>query len=423
MKKQSIISSVIIILSSLLLFAYDAISDNRAIEPAAIRGTVECAARPLTQADSILPLDTSVRLRLTSTVYGYLPDWKYPAAVEDLRYDMLTHISVFSFRLNRDMSLSAPAGWPWIGMINQAHQNGVKVIMTVFTQDTETISLLLNDHALRESFAAEVSRLVGLYKLDGVNIDFEDISRAERGRLLNTFLESVRLKVHADNPGSEVSFAGPAVNWGGWDFVGLSDAVDYIFVMSYDYYDKNSPVSGPASSLKGEYYSVANTFTDKTQGYGAITQSNPEKLILGVPFYGYHWKTETEDVHSPNVKFVENTQYKYNAVDVLRYKRIWDKSYNVPWYKYQQDGQWHQVWYEDNRSIGLKYDFAMIKGLKGVGMWALGFDGGRAELWNEIKRRFYVEDGMWLAEKKYSPKKALQQPFIATKLRQQLGKG
>ena len=42
--------------------------------------------------------------------------------------------------------------------------------------------------------------------------------------------------VHSWSPDLEVSFAGPAVNWSGWDFNGLVNSCDYIFIMGYDFY-------------------------------------------------------------------------------------------------------------------------------------------------------------------------------------------
>ena len=36
-----------------------------------------------------------------------------------------------------------------------------------------------------------------------------------------------------DYPDAEISFAGPAVNWSGWELEGLALACDYIFIMGY----------------------------------------------------------------------------------------------------------------------------------------------------------------------------------------------
>ena len=49
---------------------------------------------------------------------------------------------------------------------------------------------------------------------------------------------------------------------------------------------------------------------------------------------------------------------------------------------------WRQAYYEDVRSLGLKYDFIKEKNLRGVGIWALGYDGSYPELWDLLEEKF-----------------------------------
>ena len=48
---------------------------------------------------------------------------------------------------------------------------------------------------------------------------------------------------------------------------------------------------------------------------------------------------------------------------------------------------WRQLWYDDPDSFGAKVDVALESGLAGVGIWALGFDGERPELWSALRQR------------------------------------
>ena len=59
----------------------------------------------------------------------------------------------------------------------------------------------------------------------------------------------------------------------------------------------------------------------------------------------------------------------------------------TPWYHYNNNG-WNQGWYDDSLSLSLKYDFALFNDLKGVGIWALGYDDGRPELWELLHAKF-----------------------------------
>jgi hypothetical protein len=69
------------------------------------------------------------------------------------------------------------------------------------------------------------------------------------------------------------------------------------------------------------------------------------------------------------------------------YGRIWDSYSLTPWYKYQSP-DWYQGWYDDSVSLGIKYDYVNSQNLKGIGIWALSYDGSNTELWNTISSKF-----------------------------------
>jgi hypothetical protein len=46
---------------------------------------------------------------------------------------------------------------------------------------------------------------------------------------------------------------------------------------------------------------------------------------------------------------------------------------------------WRQLWYDDVDSVLAKVGLARRKGLRGVGIWALGYDGDRSELWSALR--------------------------------------
>jgi hypothetical protein len=47
-----------------------------------------------------------------------------------------------------------------------------------------------------------------------------------------------------------------------------------------------------------------------------------------------------------------------------------------------------ECWYDDEYTLNKKYDFALSKKLKGVGIWALGYDNGYTALWTLIDKKF-----------------------------------
>ena len=125
---------------------------------------------------NIIPLDKTVERTLTKAVFGYLPDWEYlNNAHRNFDYNLLSHIAAFDFGVTANGSISNPAGWPWTSLINEAHQNGVKVVMCVINFDisnTEMHNLLVTE-SIRQNFIKNTKSIIATYNLDGINIDFE----------------------------------------------------------------------------------------------------------------------------------------------------------------------------------------------------------------------------------------------------------
>lgn len=338
--------------------------------------------------------------RMNKVVFGYLPEWMLNTARSYLQYNLLTHIAIFPFNVKSNGDLSYPKDWPWNDVIKKAHLNDVKVILTVFSQDMNTIHILLTNEKLKLRFFETLRNTLIKYKLDGVNIDFESLRGEDKSVRINTFMKDLTEYLHTHIPDSEVSIAGPAVNWDGmWDLSELATSCDYIFVMSYCYFGSWSKISGPAATLTGRKYCIDSTFTNRQTGYGSILEKQPESLVLGVPYYSNYWITQTQEPHSPVNRFLGNLTYIEAAEFASKYARMWHEDYNVPWYLAEVNGEWHQLWFDGPVSIGLKFDYAISKQLRGVGIWALGFDKDRKELWNLIDDKFSIEVPAVLAER------------------------
>jgi len=316
-----------------------------------------------------------------ATIFGYLPYWESAANV---RWQLLTHVACFSVGANPNGTISNPHNWPWTAVINTAHANGVKVILVATQFDPNSILTLITTPAYKSAFFANIKAQILAGNADGVNIDFEG-SGPWRSHI-NGFMAELTAYLHAEIPGCEVTFAGPAVNWSNsWDLEGLAASCDGIFIMGYAFSGSGSANSGPQAPLTGGSINITNTVTVQ---YGAVTQKHPEKLILGVPYYGGHWKTTTANPRSAVVSYVGSTRFRDTYEESMLYGRLWDSVSQTPWYRWHDGTDWHQVWADDAESLGLKYDLARQHRLAGVGIWALNYDGARPELWDELDRQF-----------------------------------
>lgn len=342
----------------------------------------------------IIPLK-ELKVQKSSAVFGYLPDWEYSSAKNYLQYDLLTHIACFDFQADSLGRLKNPSYWPWTDVINKAHSNGVKVIMCVTNFTGSQINKIISVAANKQNLFSKIKNTIKQYSLDGINIDFEGLNKADRGSVINSFMLELSDSIHAAFPGKEVSFAGPIINWGGWDFPGLAKACDYIFIMGYDFFGGWSTTSGPSAPLtgSGQTNNLISALASSTYGYGAVIPAYADRLILGVPYYGNRWQVSTNSAYSKAVKYLRSAFYRDEILNARAYGLKWDIKSSTPWYSFQQDTLWVQGWFDTDSSTGLKYNLAASKNLKGIGIWALGYDGSRTELWDLLRQRIITGAG------------------------------
>jgi len=345
----------------------------------------------------LAPAGTVLASPPTKAIFGYLPYWERDAAVATLRWDLLTHLACFSVDVNSNGTLGTLNGWPssWTGLIDTAHANGVKVILVATNFTPESIYTLITSMKNKNAFFTNIKNQMLAGNADGLNIDFEGSNSPAWRSEINGFMAELTAYLHGLNPDWEVSFAGPAVNWSSsWDLPGLAASCDYIFIMGYAFYGSWSTASGPCAPLDPRppaTICVRNTV--ETQ-YALVTQNNPEKLILGLPYYGGRWKTQTADPYSTVVSWVGSTRFRDDAATSLSRGLLWDTYSQTPWYTWHDGTNWHQVWFDNDVSLGMKFQLAQDYNYRGVGMWALNYDGTRGELWDELARRFSPD---WIA--------------------------
>ncbi len=123
-----------------------------------------------------------------------------------------------------------------------------------------------------------------------------------------------------------------------------------------------------------------------------------EKLILGVPFYGYSWPV----VQVGGTWRVRPDPARWGGVRGVTYASalawlaghpsitIHRDPVNGSWFRYTNaaDRTVRQLHFEDAASAAAKFNFAIAEGLAGVGIWSLGNDAGQAGMAQAIQRTF-----------------------------------
>jgi len=319
---------------------------------------------------------------LTHEVHGYHPYWM---GASYLAYDWsrLSTIAFFGIELDGTGAVTNAHAWPWNGLVTTAHEHGVRVIVTAVCNTTAAVDALLGSSTSRQAAITNIVSAVTAGGADGASVDFEGVS-GTRKQALVTFLGDLRAALNVAIPSSYLSIATPAVDWSNaFDYDELAAHCDHLMIMAYDYHWSSSTTTGPVSPLAGwGTYNVGWTIADYVM-WGAPRT----KMLLGVPYYGYRWPAASGSAGAATTAVATSLTYSNAVQEAVAQGRLWDAPSSTPWYR-EQTPAWRQGWYDDDSSLAAKYARVLAEDLAGVGVWALGYDGTRPELWAAIGNAF-----------------------------------
>ena len=324
------------------------------------------------------------RTSLSHEIIGYLPYWEYDE-YPDLNYNLLTQINFFSAELNQYGDIVNDHDWENLYLIEFAQSQGVKVKLCASLFGQEPLSILLSNYFYRQNAINNLLNLVLNVGADGVDIDFELLPTNQRDNLV-LFMEELSFIFHENMEDPIITMATPAIDWSNaWDYSALAQITDGLFIMGYNYFYSGSETAGPVSPLGGYFYDLEYSVND----YISKTNGQNDKIILGLPYYGYNWSVEDNSMNSETIAYGIPKTYAQAKVLSENYDSFWNEETNSIWISYFDDTwTWNQCWYDDSLSLSNKYEFAKNNNLQGIGIWALGYDDNNLELWESLEINF-----------------------------------
>ncbi len=307
-------------------------------------------------------------------IFGYAPYWTLPQSsgfdVQDL-----TTLAYFSVDANGDGTLSeSGAGWngyesqDLVDLVTRSHAAGARVVLTVTCFSQSALDAITSDPDAGARLSSALIAAVSAKNLDGVNFDFEGEGSADQSGLTR-LITQVSGALHAANPHWQVTMATYASAAGDsngfYNVAALAPALDGFFVMAYDMNDRSTP-SATAPLIGGGFND-----TEALQQFTAVVPA--QKVILGVPYYGYDWPT-TDGTKSGQATGGE-TPLSDGVIAASGHPSYWDPSTDTPWTSYEVGQQWHETYFDDPTSLAMKAQLAASFHIAGLGIWALGMDG------------------------------------------------
>jgi spore germination protein YaaH len=204
--------------------------------------------------------------------------------------------------------------------------------------------------AVRKKLIADLLKAVKPF--DGLQIDFESVP-ARDGPSFRSFLAELREGLE-DSKMFTIALRArtrPLSN-DVYDYRLIVPLVDRILIMAYDeHWSTSAP--GPIASM---------AWCRSVAAYGLLT-IRPEKLIMGIPFYGRTWGSENTFrafFHSG----IERIKRENQVAEVRRESGIPTFTYKTP--------VTVTVYYEDEYSLSRRIEMYRAMGVKSIGFWCLG---------------------------------------------------
>lgn len=311
-------------------------------------------------------------------VLGYVPYWEAPDITATDLADTSV-IALYGVEVAHDGGfLESGPGWAYYAdtgyhtLTASAHAAGDRVLFTIATTNPSVIGNLAHDPGPTGSrLAAAISQAVATGGLDGVDIDIEGASRADRpGFVLfaTDFVASLRhdgmektvvLNCYPESAGSSTDF---------FDVAKLAPIVDQIFIMDYDM-EQYANASANAPLANGD---LGLSDVQSLIQYRRVVPAS--KLILGVPFYGIDFTTMTGAPGSLTLAASPSVE-TYQTIAAAGRTPLWDPASQTVWTRFRVGTTWNETWFDDPVTIALKRALAAEFHLAGVGVWALGFEG------------------------------------------------
>ncbi|WP_299440730.1 glycosyl hydrolase family 18 protein [uncultured Aquimarina sp.] len=313
------------------------------------------------------------------------------SSYKNYNFSMLWGLSYFSYALQPETgSYKSIHQWKTTSLIDSAKAKGCKVFFSVSNFGRKNNTTFLRNQKAQKTLIDSLSSLLALRSADGINIDFEGVPKKDK-EYFTKFIIEISKSLKQDNPNYMVSLCLYAIDWNDiFDINAIDPYIDFYTLMGYDYYGSFSKTTGPVTPFK----------KSKKFGNGLETSVNYyknkgvhfNKLIVGLPYYGAEWYTKKPEIGAVVTRFKSHPRYQSIRelyIDSLKIPIQFDpKSSSSYLIVKDNNKEYRQIFFEDVKSLSIKYDWIKNNKIGGVGIWALGYDDGYSELWDLLTEKF-----------------------------------
>jgi chitinase len=321
-------------------------------------------------------------------VVAYITGWEQPPHIPATK---LTHINYAFARIDAGGKAvlphpGAPANLEYLRSL-KAKNPQLKILISVGGWEAEGFSDAAVSKESREKFASSVVAMLREHSLDGVDLDWEYPgqsvsgikSRPEDKQNFTALLREMRSQLGARYLLTIASADREYFQFTQMDR--LHVYLDWINVMSYDFFNSLTPTTGHHAGLYASAFAAPNDRNADASVKQHLAAGIPAgKLVLGVAFYGRGFAGVTplhDGVNQPYEHFEAAHPYSelvQKFIDRNGFVREWDAKAQAPFLWNAQTRAF--ITYDDPQSIAIKAEYVREHHLGGMMFWELSQDSG-----------------------------------------------
>ena len=254
--------------------------------------------------------------------------------------------------------------------VERAHEMGLEVWALVGNVDSVDVDLytVLSKTSNRRRLILQLLAAVREYNLDGLNIDFENVS-LDAGEPFIQFIRELSIPCRKYGIVLSVDNYVPMNHTDHYDRAEQGVVADYVIIMGYDEHYNGSDEAVSVASINFVESGIKNT----------VAEVPKEKVINALPFYTRIWETGADGISSQAVGMEMAQTYVSDHGIATRWDEVTCQNYG----EFQDGDRLCQVWLEDAESITVKLNIMEKYEIAGVAAWRLGFE--TADIWDVIE--------------------------------------
>lgn len=341
----------------------------------------------------------------TRLVIGFLPYWNITNEFE-IDFDVIDQLIYFNLMvdINGDIIKHGDDIGGWLTynspkletLIKKAKEKNKKTLLCIASFDAEVMFEIASDENKQDKVIKIITNAIKEKGFDGVDIDFEyfeQYNHQEFGDNFNNFMARLRKELDKINPDLILSvdiYPKAIIKGEPYKLDELDEFVNQIIIMAYDFTQSGSYHAGPVAPIETDLsleirdnYSITQTLKS------AEEKIDKEKLVLGIPLYGYKWRTYDDKYRSETYPGIGEMVDYGTMKELIEEKDLvinWDPLAQSPWITYQDEWRIFQIYFENLVSLKAKFNLAKKHHLKGIAFWALGYEGKEKDIWEYLKK-------------------------------------